>query len=102
MRILALVPARGNSQRISGKNLRQLGSKPLVVWPIDAAKDVPEVCDILVSTDDPRIADVARSAGALVPWLRPTELATNTAPLCRRHDTRSTGMKQRMALWTAC
>ena len=79
MRILALVPARGNSQRISGKNLRQLGSKPLVVWPIDAAKDMPEVCDILVSTDDPRIADVARSAGALVPWLRPPALATDAA-----------------------
>ena len=102
MKILTFVLARGHSRRISGKHLRQLGSKPLVVWPIDAAKDMPEVCDILVSTDDPRIADVARSAGALVPWLRPTELATDTAPLWRRHYTRSTDMKQRMPLWTAC
>ena len=102
MNILAFVLARGHSRRIARKNLRQLGSKPVLVWPIDAAKDMPEVCDILVSTDDPRIADVARSAGALVLWLRPTELATDTAPLCRRHYTRSTSMKQRMALWTAC
>lgn len=79
MRILAFVPARGNSQRIARKNLMLLGSKPLIAWPVDAVKNIPEVCDILVSTDDPEIAAVARSAGALVPWLRPAELATDTA-----------------------
>ncbi len=43
------------------------------------AKGIPEICDILVSTDDPAIAEVARNAGVLVPWLRPGELATDTA-----------------------
>ena len=72
-----MVPARGNSQRIARKNLL-LGSKPLIAWPVDAVKNIPQVCDILVSTDDPEIAAVARSAGALVPWLRPAKLATDT------------------------
>jgi CMP-N,N'-diacetyllegionaminic acid synthase len=51
----------------------------MIVWSIDAAEGVSEICDILVSTDDPTIADVARTAGALVPWLRPAVLASNTA-----------------------
>ena len=67
MRILALVLARGKSQRIARKNLLMLGSKPLIAWPVDAAKNTPEVCDILVSTDDPEVAAIARSAGAFVP-----------------------------------
>jgi CMP-N,N'-diacetyllegionaminic acid synthase len=79
LRTLALIAARGGSKRIQGKNLRLLGGRPLIVWSIDVAKGVPEVCDILVSTDDPAIAEVARNAGALVPWLRPAELATDTA-----------------------
>lgn len=79
MRILALVTARGGSKRLPGKNMRLLGGKPLVVWSIDVAKGIPEIRDILVSTDDPAIADVSRTAGALVPWLRPAELASDTA-----------------------
>lgn len=59
--------------------MRLLGKRPLIVWSIDAAKGFPDICDILVSTDDAAIADVARQAGALVPWLRPAELATDTA-----------------------
>lgn len=51
----------------------------MIVWSIDAAKGIPEICDILVSTDDPAIADIALNSGALVPWLRPAELATDTA-----------------------
>lgn len=74
-----MVTARGGSRRLPGKNLRVLGGKPLIVWSIDVAKDVPEICDMLVSTDDIRIAQVARSAGALVPWMRPAELASDTA-----------------------
>lgn len=56
-----------------------LGGKPLIAWSIDVAKGIPEICDILVSTDDPEIASVCTEAGALVPWLRPAELATDTA-----------------------
>jgi len=79
MRILALILARGGSKRLPGKNLKPLGGKPLIVWSIDVAKDIPEICDILVSTDDPLIASVSKEAGAFVPWLRPAEFATDTA-----------------------
>lgn len=79
VRVLALVAARGGSKRLPGKNLRPLGGKPLITWSIEAAKKIPAICDILVSTDDKAIARVARNAGAYVPWLRPAELATDTA-----------------------
>lgn len=79
MRILALIPARGGSKRLPSKNKRLLGGKPLIVWSIQIAKDVPEICDILVSTDDPEIAAIAERAGALVPWLRPAALASDMA-----------------------
>ena len=79
MRLLALVPARAGSKRLPGKNIRLLGGKPLIVWSIEVAKSVAGICDVLVSTDDPAIAAVCEKAGALVPWLRPAELATDTA-----------------------
>ena len=79
MRILALIPARGGSKRLPGKNIRILGDKPLIVWSIDAAKGIPEICDILVSTDSSEIAEISKESGVLVPWLRPAHLATDTA-----------------------
>lgn len=79
MKILALITARGGSKRLPGKNIKLLGGKPLIEWSTDIAKNIPEICDILVSTDDETIADVARNAGVLVPWLRPEELANDTA-----------------------
>lgn len=79
MRILALIAARGGSKRLPGKNIRMLGGKPLVVWSIDAVRGITEICDILVSTDDPAIMQVCKEAGAYVPWLRPAGLATDTA-----------------------
>jgi len=79
MRILALIPARGGSKRLPGKNIRPLGGKPLIVWSIDVVRDNQEICDILVSTDDTEIKAVCTEAGACVPWLRPAELATDTA-----------------------
>lgn len=79
MRILAVIPARAGSKRLPGKNIRELGGKPLIVWSIEVAGAVPEVCDILVSTDAPSIAAVCAAAGAMVPWLRPSELASDTA-----------------------
>lgn len=79
MKILALIPARGGSKRLPGKNVRSLGGKPLIAWSIDVAKGLPDICDVFVSTDNSGIADVARRAGAYVPWLRPAELATDTA-----------------------
>ena len=79
MKILALIPARGGSKRLPGKNIRLLGGKPLINWTIDAAQEIPEICEILVSTDDPAIASIALEAGASVPWLRPESLATDHA-----------------------
>jgi CMP-N,N'-diacetyllegionaminic acid synthase len=79
VRVLALVAARGSSKRLPGKNIRVLGNKPLIVWSIDVAKNIPSICDILVSTDDDYIAKIALEAGAAVPWVRPPELATDSA-----------------------
>jgi len=77
MRILAVIPARGGSKRVPGKNIRKLGNKPLINWTIESALNTPELSAIVVSTDDPQIAEIAKSAGATVPWLRPIKLATD-------------------------
>jgi CMP-N,N'-diacetyllegionaminic acid synthase len=79
VRLLAIVPARGGSKRLPRKNVLPLGGKPLIAWTIDAARESGCFVDVLVSTDDPDIAEAARAHGALVPWLRPAELATDTA-----------------------
>lgn len=79
MKVLALIPARNGSKRLPGKNLRQLGEKPLINWTIEVAQQVDIFCDILVSTDGIELASLAREAGAFVPWLRPSELAVDDA-----------------------
>lgn len=79
MKILALIPARGGSKRLPQKNVRLLGGKPLITWSIETVTGISEICDVLVSTDDPQIARISKQAGAQVPWLRPAELATDTA-----------------------
>jgi len=79
MRILALIPARGGSKRLPGKNVRLLGGRPLIVWSIEAAKNIQDICDIVVSTDDPLIKAISLEAGVLAPWLRPAKLATDEA-----------------------
>lgn len=79
MKILAIIPARSGSKRIPGKNIRLLGGKPLIAWSIDVARDIEQICDVLVSTDDPLIAGIASEGGAMAPWLRPEALATDTA-----------------------
>ncbi len=78
-RLLAIIPARGGSKRLPGKNVRPLGGRPLIVWSIERSLSTGLFQDVLVSTDDEVIATTARAAGALVPWLRPAELATDTA-----------------------
>ena len=79
MKILVLITARGGSKRVPGKNIKELGGKPLILWSIGVAKGITDICDILVSTDDQLIAEVARDAGVLVPWLRPAELSHDTS-----------------------
>jgi N-acylneuraminate cytidylyltransferase len=78
--VVALVPARAGSERLPGKNVRELAGHPLLAWSIAAAHESGVFTDVLVSTDSPEIADVARRYGATVPELRPAELATATSP----------------------
>ena len=75
----AVVPARGGSRGVPRKNIRVLGGHPLLAYTIAAASASTRVTDLLVSTEDPEIADVARSYGTDV-IERPDELATDEAP----------------------
>jgi YrbI family 3-deoxy-D-manno-octulosonate 8-phosphate phosphatase len=73
--ILALIPARGGSKGIPGKNIRSFAGFPLIAWSIAAAKQSELVTRIIVSTDDEAIAAVAREYGAEAPFLRPAEIS---------------------------
>jgi len=76
--VLAVIPARGGSRGVPGKNIRVLAGKPLIVHSIETALNCALVNRTVVSTDDPQIADVARGHGAQV-IIRPEELAGDTA-----------------------
>lgn len=76
---VAIIPARGGSKRLPNKNIKLLAGKPLIVWTIEAAIDSQIFDMILVSTDSESIADIARKAGAIVPFIRPAELASDIA-----------------------
>lgn len=78
-RTLGVVPARGGSKRVSKKNLRELGGKPLIAHTIEQARAADSLDKTVVSTDDDRIAAVARKHGGRVPFERPGHLATDTA-----------------------
>jgi N-acylneuraminate cytidylyltransferase len=76
--VLAVIPARGGSKGIPHKNIRCFAGHPLIAYSIAAARQSELVTRVIVSTDDPEIADVARDFGAQVPFLRPAELAQDT------------------------
>lgn len=75
MKTLGVIIARGGSKRLPGKNVRLLGGQPLIAWSVKAALAARALDRCIVSTDDAGIAEVARAAGADVPFLRPAELA---------------------------
>jgi len=77
---VALVPARGGSERVPGKNVRPLAGHPLIAYSIAAAEQSGVFEAVVVSTDDEEIAEVARRYGAEVPGLRPPEIASSTSP----------------------
>jgi CMP-N,N'-diacetyllegionaminic acid synthase len=77
---LAIIPARGGSKRVPGKNLAMVAGKSLLGWAVLAARKAKRVGHILVSTDDPAIAEAGRACGADVPWLRPDVLAQDHTP----------------------
>lgn len=75
MRSLAIIPARGGSKRIPKKNIKNFSGKPMIAWPIEAAKGAGLFERIIVSTDCDEIAGIAEHYGAEVPFMRPAELA---------------------------
>jgi CMP-N,N'-diacetyllegionaminic acid synthase len=79
--ILAVIPCRGGSQGLPGKNIRDLVGLPLVAHSIRLAKLCPEIARCIVSTDSKEIANVAREHGGDVPFLRPRELAQDDTPM---------------------
>jgi N-acylneuraminate cytidylyltransferase len=79
-RVLALVPARGGSKGIPDKNRVQLCGRPLIAWAIDAARAARTIDRVVVSTDDARLALLADSCGAEVPFLRPKALGRDDTP----------------------
>jgi CMP-N,N'-diacetyllegionaminic acid synthase len=81
MRVLGLIPARGGSTGVPRKNIRPLAGRPLIHYSIDAARAAVVIARVVVTTDDEEIAEVARRAGAEVPFLRPVELASDEAPM---------------------
>lgn len=81
-KVLAVIPARGGSKGVVRKNLRPLGGRPLIAHTIDTALEARQgLHRVVVSTDDPEIAEIARGLGADVPFLRPAELAGDRTPM---------------------
>lgn len=79
MKILVIIPARGGSKGIPHKNIKPLAGKPLIHYTIDIARQIVANEDICVSTDDPEIIQCVEDYGVKVPFVRPSELATDTA-----------------------
>lgn len=78
-KILAYIGARGGSKGLPGKNIKLFCGKPLIAWTIAAALESAYVDAVVVSTDSSEIAEIARAHGAIVPFLRPANLATDEA-----------------------
>ena len=76
----ACIFARSGSKGIVNKNIQQFCGKPLISWTIELALKVKQINEVFVSTDSEEIAEIARMAGAATPFIRPSELATDTSP----------------------
>lgn len=80
---LAVIPARGGSRRVPRKNIREMRGRPLLAYTVEAALESGLFARVVVSTDDAEIADVARAAGADIPFLRAPDLADDITPVSR-------------------
>lgn len=80
MRILGLIPARSGSKGVPGKNIRILGTKPLIQYTLEAAQNSKLISKTVVSTDSDLIADCVLALGGQVPFIRPAELALDNTP----------------------
>ncbi|MFA5117976.1 MAG: acylneuraminate cytidylyltransferase family protein [Candidatus Omnitrophota bacterium] len=76
---VAIIPARGGSKGVPGKNIKHLGGYPLIAYSILAAKLARGIERVIVSTDSPEIAAIAKRYGAEVPFMRPAEISGDTA-----------------------
>ena len=77
--VLAVIPARGGSRGVPKKNIRPVKGKPLIIYTIEVAKRCEVITDLVVSTDDPEIRKISTNNGVEVPFIRPADLATDTA-----------------------
>jgi N-acylneuraminate cytidylyltransferase len=77
--VIGVIPARGGSKGVPGKNIRLLAGVPLIAYTIRAALECSLITDVVVTTDDPEIQSIALEYGAQAPFLRPAELATDRA-----------------------
>jgi len=77
--VITIILARGGSKGLKNKNLRKLNGKPLIYYPIDAAKKSKYIGNIIVSTDSQKIASVAKKFGAIIPFIRPKKLSGSLA-----------------------
>jgi CMP-N,N'-diacetyllegionaminic acid synthase len=78
-KILAVIPARGGSKGVPRKNIRALNGKPLIAWTIEQAEQSSYIDRVIVSSEDEEICQVAKQSGAEIPFVRPAELASDTA-----------------------
>jgi len=81
MKVLGLIPARGGSKGVPRKNLADVGGRPLIAFSIETGLAAQRIDRLIVSADDDEIAEVARGLGADVPFVRPTDLADDVAPM---------------------
>jgi pseudaminic acid cytidylyltransferase len=81
MKRLAIIPARGGSKRLPGKNIRDFAGRPMLAWSVQAALESGLFDTVMVSTDSAEIAEVARAAGAVVPFMRSPETSDDHAIL---------------------
>lgn len=79
MKALCIIPARGGSKRIPRKNIRPFRGRPIIAYPIEAALESGCFDEVMVSTDDAEIAEIARAHGASVPFLRSAKNAGDRA-----------------------
>ncbi len=80
MRILGIIPARGGSKTVPGKNIKKLNNKPLLQYTFNVANKANGLSDVILSTDDEAIMEVAKQIGLKVPFKRPVDLALDSSP----------------------
>jgi CMP-N,N'-diacetyllegionaminic acid synthase len=80
LKVLGLIPARGGSKGIPGKNIKYLQGKPLIAYTLESAKESKLLSRTILSSDDPEIIAVARQLGLDVPFTRPSDLASDQSP----------------------